>query len=76
MLQQSAALRRCATCQRWQGWRRTVAEAADRIEYDPVQDRGLCQDGPWHGDLRSVRNACGRWVLWERLRLDDPLLPG
>lgn len=64
MAEQSSSLRRCATCQRWQGWRRPLG---DSIEYDPDNDRGLCREGPWDGDSRSVRNACGRWTLWEKL---------
>lgn len=67
MLSQSSSLRRCATCQRWQGWRRPLPGQPDSIEYDPELDRGLCQGGPWDGDSRSVRNACGRWMLWEQL---------
>lgn len=72
MAEQSSSLRRCATCQRWQGWRRPLAEQGDSIEYDPDNDRGICREGPWDGDSRSVRNACGRWTQWEMLTQVNP----
>lgn len=59
---QPADLKKCLSCQRWGGWRRALPEGD--IEYDEAQPKGECREGPWHGSLRSVRNACGRWVQW------------
>ena len=69
MARQSSEQRRCASCARWQGWRRPVVGEVGMLEFDPDNDRGLCQGGPWDGDSRSVRNACGRWQEWDVLQL-------
>ncbi|HRH72205.1 MAG TPA: hypothetical protein PLM62_03875 [Zoogloea sp.] len=35
------------------------------MDYDEDNDRGPCQEGPWHGSSRrGPRNACGQWVKW------------
>ena len=35
------------------------------MSYDEDNDRGDCQDGPWHGtSRRGPRNACGQWIRW------------
>jgi hypothetical protein len=59
--------KRCVSCNRWGGVRRPGAEP-DTVEYDENNDRGPCVEGPWHGSLRSPRNACGQWVLWVALK--------
>ncbi len=61
-----AELRRCPTCNRWGGWRR-VGEDGCSVELHPTEQRGLCQEGPWHGSLRGPRNACGQWSRWIRI---------
>lgn len=66
MALQSADLKKCLSCQRWGGGRRLAAEPG-MIEFDESEPKGLCNEGPWHGSLRSVRNACGRWQRWEAL---------
>lgn len=63
MAVQSIERRRCLTCNRWGGVRSPGAEP-DTIEYDENNDRGPCQEGPWHGNSRGPRNACGQWVKW------------
>ena len=61
-----AELRRCPTCNRWGGWRR-VAEDGCTVELHPTEQRGACQEGPWHGSLRGPRNACGQWLRWSEI---------
>lgn len=69
MASQSVEQRRCVSCHRWGGWRRPGQEAG-MVEFDAANDQGLCQEGPWHGSLRSSRSACGRWIQW--LVLEGP----
>lgn len=58
-----AAWKRCPTCDRWGGERKwDAALGAVVVSDDKV--RGVCQGGPWHGTLRGIRNACGRWLVW------------
>jgi len=59
--------KRCVSCNRWGGVRRPGAES-NTVEYDENNDRGPCVEGPWHGSLRSPRNACGQWILWAALK--------
>ncbi|NTV12118.1 MAG: hypothetical protein HGA47_15305 [Zoogloea sp.] len=71
---QSAELRKCTTCNRWGGSRKPGPEPGT-VELDPANDRGPCQEGPWHGNLRGPRNACGQWIRW--IALDaSPAPPG
>lgn len=58
-----AELRRCPTCNRWGGKRRLGADGTS-VELDPADNRGACNEGPWHGSLRGPRNACGQWLQW------------
>jgi hypothetical protein len=41
------------------------------IEYDPENPKGECVEGPWHGSLRGVKNACGQWLLWQVLQSEE-----
>lgn len=66
MIENAHSVKKCLTCQRWSGWREPDA-LHDSITYDASRQLGECVEGPWHGSLRSVRNACGRWVVWEKL---------
>jgi len=67
MASQSVERRRCLSCNRW-GGERSPGQEADTVDYDENNDRGLCQDGPWHNTLRrGPRNACGQWIIWAAL---------
>ncbi|AWI74999.1 hypothetical protein CEW83_06975 [Parazoarcus communis] len=67
-----AELRRCPTCQRWDGTRQLAADGST-VELDPANNRGKCTEGPWHGSLRGPRNACGQWLQWiEILPVNTP----
>ena len=73
MASQSAERRRCLSCNRW-GGERTPGSTPDTVDYDENNDRGPCQEGPWHGSSRrGPRNACGQWVRW--IALAPPTLP-
>ena len=73
MASQSAERRRCLSCNRW-GGERTPGSTPDTVDYDEDNDRGPCQEGPWHGSSRrGPRNACGQWVRW--IALAPPTLP-
>ena len=70
MASQHIDRRRCVSCNRWGGERRPGMDP-DTVEYDEDNDRGLCQDGPWHNtSRRGPRNACGQWIKW--IALDAP----
>lgn len=60
---QPVALRRCASCERWSGFRR-VGNAPETVEIEDERAVGLCRGGPWDGSERRARSACGRWVRW------------
>lgn len=64
-----AELRRCPTCKRW-GGRRTVGEDGVTVHLHPTEQRGACNEGPWHGSLRGPRNACGQWLHWLAIAAD------
>ena len=64
---ETAELRRCPTCQRWDGARRLSADGCG-VELDSENNRGKCTEGPWHGSLRGPRNACGQWLQWVEIR--------
>jgi len=63
MPDQPVSLKRCASCDRWSGARQpgevaaTVAIAGDQVT-------GICTGGPWDGQERRARSACGHWRLW------------
>ena len=75
MASQHIDRRRCVSCNRWGGERRP-GTAPDTVDYDEDNDRGLCQDGPWHNtSRRGPRNACGQWIKWVALEtpaVSDP----
>ena len=67
MASQPVERRRCLSCNRW-GGARTPGPEPETVAYDETNDRGDCQDGPWHGtSRRGPRNACGQWVRWAAL---------
>ncbi|MCK9987826.1 MAG: hypothetical protein AzoDbin1_04298 [Azoarcus sp.] len=66
---QPADRKRCVSCKRWGGARKPGANPGE-VEYED-DARGPCNEGPWHGTLRSPRNACGQWVMWAELTLPD-----
>lgn len=61
-----ADIRRCCTCQRWDGPRH-VGMVVGTVCFEHDEVRGQCVDGPWHGSSRNLRNACGRWFQWLEL---------
>lgn len=58
-----AELRRCPTCNRWGGKRKLDGDGTT-VRLHPMEQRGPCNEGPWHGSLRGPRNACGQWLPW------------
>lgn len=66
MASQPVERRRCLSCNRWAG-ARTLGPEPETVAYDEDNDRGDCQDGPWHGTNRGPRNACGQWLRWAAL---------
>lgn len=60
---QPAETGRCPTCKRWGGVR-IRAEDGTTLLPDPQRLNGPCLEGPWHGNLRGPRNACGQWIDW------------
>lgn len=63
---QSVTLHRCASCQRWSGARQ-VGAAPQTVEIDNELSTGRCIGGPWDGDQRRARSACGQWIVWPAL---------
>ena len=67
MASQPVERRRCLSCNRWAG-ARTLGPEPETVASDEDNDRGDCQDGPWHGtSRRGPRNACGQWIRWTAL---------
>jgi hypothetical protein len=66
MPEQAIALKRCASCDRWRGEREPGANAESVLIADD-KATGLCAGGPWDGQTRRVRSACGHWIVWHRL---------
>ena len=66
MILQSAQLRRCASCQRWQGIRAPGGRAGTVLLLRP-EKAGVCIDGPWHRTRRRIDAACGHWLKWQAL---------
>lgn len=66
MPQQPVALRRCASCERWDG-PRAPGDDPDCVRIDSETDSGTCVGGPWDGNQRRARSACGRWQRWHLL---------
>ncbi len=63
MPKQAAALRRCGSCERWSG-ERSVADVPGFVRVTSETADGLCIGGPWDGEARKARSACGRWSCW------------
>jgi hypothetical protein len=66
MIEQAVALKRCASCERWSGTR-TPGPGSDTVSIAGVQETGLCVGGPWDGQTRRARSACGHWTVWTML---------
>ena len=68
-----AELRRCPTCNRW-GGKRDLDDDGITVHLHPTEQRGTCNEGPWHGSQRGPRNACGQWLRWTMIAADatDP----
>lgn len=66
MPEQAIALKRCASCDRWQG-ERHAGTSMDSVTIADDKATGLCQGGPWDGQTRRARSACGHWIIWHRL---------
>ncbi|MCK6406311.1 MAG: hypothetical protein L6Q60_09880 [Rhodocyclaceae bacterium] len=69
MSEQSITLKRCASCERWDGLR-TPSARRDAVLLDSDTCSGVCRGGPWDGEARKARSACGRWTLWPALSAD------
>jgi hypothetical protein len=66
LLIQAADRRRCASCERWSGWRQPGEEPGTVI-IESETSEGLCQGGPWDNSERRARSACGHWTIWLEL---------
>jgi hypothetical protein len=64
---QPVALKRCASCQRWQG-ERSPEIAMASVDIAGELATGRCQGGPWDGQERRARSACGHWTIWLTLQ--------
>ena len=60
---QPVALHRCGSCNRWAGPRR-IGSTPGTVEFEGENPEGECVEGPWHGNVRRHKNACGRWIQW------------
>ena len=69
MPEQAADRKRCATCDRWSGPRSVghISNTAASVDIDSETVSGLCQGGPWDGNERRARSACGHWIIWQAL---------
>lgn len=70
MPQQAVELRRCAACERWDG-PRTIGDSPASVYISCENISGRCIGGPWDGNERRARSACGRWIPWHQLQIDD-----
>jgi hypothetical protein len=68
---QAVALHRCASCDRWSG-RRTIGTPPQTVDIDNELSVGLCVDGPWSGNERRARSACGHWTVWLAIAQPKP----
>lgn len=66
MIAQAVALKRCASCERWSG-SRTPGPGPATVGIPGEQETGLCVGGPWDGQTRRARSACGHWTVWTML---------
>ncbi len=74
MPDQPVSLKRCASCERWCGDRQP-GDAAATVRIAGDQATGLCAGGPWDGQVRRARSACGHWRLWAALA-ENAAAPG
>jgi hypothetical protein len=63
LLIQAVDRKRCASCERWRGWRQ-AGEQAGTVVIESETSEGLCQGGPWDNSERRARSACGHWTIW------------
>lgn len=66
MHEQPADRRRCACCERWSG-PRTAGADGDSVLVESETTTGTCGGGPWDGNERRARSACGQWLRWQAL---------
>jgi len=59
----AATIQKCATCDRWTGARKQLADTA-QVEFDEGERKGECVGGPWDGNVRDPLTRCGRWIIW------------
>jgi hypothetical protein len=63
VLSQAVDRKRCASCERWSGWRQPGEEQGTVI-IEAETAEGLCQGGGWDNSERRARSACGHWRIW------------
>ena len=61
----AATTKKCATCDRWSGMRKHSAATA-QVEFNDAEANGICNGGPWDGNVRDPMTRCGRWIIWEQ----------
>lgn len=66
MPDQAVALKRCASCDRW-GGERALGNNDGIVTIADDKATGPCIGGPWDGQTRRARSACGHWIIWHRL---------
>jgi hypothetical protein len=54
---------KCSTCDRWSGPRKHTDDGT-QVEVDSAEAGGLCNGGPWDGNVRDPLTRCGRWIMW------------
>ena len=59
----AATTQKCATCDRWTGARQH-GDDGSQVLFDDTESAGLCNGGPWDGNVRDPLTRCGRWIIW------------
>ncbi|MBL8429897.1 MAG: hypothetical protein JNJ95_08425 [Dechloromonas sp.] len=71
MLNHAVDRKRCASCERWSGWRQP-GEEPGTVLIEAETSEGLCQGGGWDNSERRARSACGHWRIWPVLNQTPP----
>ena len=37
-----------------------------QVEFNDAEANGICNGGPWDGNVRDPMTRCGRWIIWEQ----------
>jgi len=72
LLSQAVDRKRCASCERWSGWRQPGTEPGTVI-IESETSEGFCLGGGWDNSERRARSACGHWRIWPVLENSTPV---